>query len=454
MMLNSFGIERKLNLSWLLSNSWRLRFPLEQEKLFREDHYRKTIVLARLALGLGIILNLLFTFLDAQTLAVSKDGVWFIRYLIALPLSLVCLVAICLPSLKKLYQFFLSLAMLTGTLFVLGIIAISHPEEPGYSLYQSLLLLVILTTYTFLQLRFVYAVVLGWLNLGLYLGIALFYQNLLASERGMTLFLSNIFFFVTGNILGMFACYSLELYLRRDFVQRQIIQQEQAKADRLLLNVLPEKVANQLKERPGTIAEHYDNVTILFADIVNFTPLSAQLEPAQLVELLNQLFSHFDTLVDKYGLEKIKTIGDCYMVAAGVPIHRADHALVMAQLALEMQRYVEEQTFMGDRRLELRIGLNSGPVVAGIIGHKKFSYDLWGDTVNTASRMESHGSKGKIQLTRSTYELIKDEYECTTAGTLPIKGKGELEVWHLVGQTIAPQISANSFEPKALFQLI
>ncbi len=155
--------------------------------------------------------------------------------------------------------------------------------------------------------------------------------------------------------------------------------------------------------------------------------------PTEIVELLNEVFSHFDTLVDKYGLEKIKTIGDCYMVAAGVPRPRADHAQALTRMALEMRDYVSGREFHG-RRLAFRIGLNSGPVVAGVIGRKKFIYDLWGDAVNTASRMESHGQGGIIQITRATYELVKDEFVCEPRGTMNVKGKGEMEVWFVTGE--------------------
>jgi adenylate cyclase len=206
---------------------------------------------------------------------------------------------------------------------------------------------------------------------------------------------------------------------------------EQEKADRLLLNILPREIAAILKNDQHFIADQFQTASILFADVVNFTPMSAQMTAAELVELLNEVFSHFDTLVEKYGLEKIKTIGDCYMVASGVPQPRADHAKVLADMALEIRSYTAGQTFLG-RQLTFRIGINSGPVVAGIIGQKKFSYDLWGDTVNTASRMESHSTGNVIQITEETYELIKDDFVCEPRGVINVKGKGEMQVWVLL----------------------
>lgn len=210
-----------------------------------------------------------------------------------------------------------------------------------------------------------------------------------------------------------------------------LLQREQEKSNALLLNILPQEIADILKNGQGIIADHFDNVSILFADIVNFTPLSATMTPTELVELLNAVFSHLDALVDKYGVEKIKTIGDCYMVAAGVPEPRPDHAHVLTRLALDIRDFVEQHAFQG-QWLAFRIGINSGPAVAGVIGNKKFSYDLWGDTVNTASRMESQGAAGFIQVTAATYDLIKDDFICESRGHVEVKGKGEMPVWYVL----------------------
>jgi adenylate cyclase len=208
---------------------------------------------------------------------------------------------------------------------------------------------------------------------------------------------------------------------------------EQAKADNLLLNILPRSIAEKLKAQPETIADQFTAASILFADVVDFTPRSEHLSPAEVVGLLDHLFSHFDTLVERYQLEKIKTIGDAYMVAAGVPTPRPDHAQALARMALDMLDAMTTAGAMGDLGLELRIGINSGPVVAGVIGRKRFLYDLWGDAVNTASRMESHGTPGHIQVTRATYELIKDDFRCERRGNVAIKGKGDMETWYLLG---------------------
>jgi guanylate cyclase len=208
---------------------------------------------------------------------------------------------------------------------------------------------------------------------------------------------------------------------------------EQAKAEDLLLNILPRSIADKLKAKTRPIADHFESASILFADVVDFTPWSELLPPAEVVGYLDRLFSHFDELAERYGLEKIKTIGDCYMVAAGVPTPRPDHARALALMALDMLEAMRSNEDVAHLGLELRVGINSGPVVAGVIGRKRFLYDLWGDAVNMASRMESHGTPGRIQITRATYELLADGFECEPRGTIAVKGKGEVEAWYLVG---------------------
>jgi guanylate cyclase len=204
-----------------------------------------------------------------------------------------------------------------------------------------------------------------------------------------------------------------------------------AESELLLMNILPRSIAMRLKAATLTIADHFDSASILFADVVDFTPLAQRLPPAEVVGILDQLFSHFDALVERHGLEKIKTIGDCYMAAAGVPNPRPDHAAKAALLALDMRDAVATSAVAGHSGLELRIGINSGPVVAGVIGTKRFLYDLWGDAVNTASRMESQSTPGEIQITRETYDLLKDEFVCRRRGTILVKGKGQMETWYL-----------------------
>lgn len=207
----------------------------------------------------------------------------------------------------------------------------------------------------------------------------------------------------------------------------------QAESDDLLRNILPDQIAGRLKTDRTMIADDYESASVLFADIADFTPMSAGMTPAELVGLLNTIFTDFDAFVRELGLEKIKTVGDAYMVAAGVPAARPDHAHAIADLALRFRDHVAANRFDG-REIDLRIGINSGPIVAGVVGTYKFAYDLWGDVVNTASRMESGGVPGAIQITDATFELISDAFVCEPRGVISVKGKGDMNTYFLVGR--------------------
>jgi len=211
------------------------------------------------------------------------------------------------------------------------------------------------------------------------------------------------------------------------------LQIEQEKSERLLLNILPKPIADRLKQGQSVIADSFTEVTVLFADIVDFTRLSAQMSPTELVVLLNEIFSTFDRLAEQHGLEKIKTIGDAYMVVGGLPTPRPDHAEAIAEMALDMQRAIQFKVENGEP-LRIRIGIHTGPVVAGVIGTRKFSYDLWGDTVNTASRMESHGLSGGIQVTATTHERLRDKYLFKKRGMIQVKSKGEMMTYLLLSR--------------------
>ena len=210
--------------------------------------------------------------------------------------------------------------------------------------------------------------------------------------------------------------------------------EEQARSERLLLNVLPAPIAERLKAGEPTIADAFDDVTVAFADLVGFTELAAQMSPEELVRLLNEAFSRFDDLADHYGVEKIKTIGDAYMVAAGIPTPRPDHATAVAEMALAMRTEIEGLAAETGLDLHLRIGVDSGPVVAGVIGHRKFAYDLWGDIVNTAARMEAHGIPGEIQFTHRARQGLEGSFEFTDRGEIQVKGKGAVRTCLLVGR--------------------
>ncbi|HAX75442.1 MAG TPA: adenylate/guanylate cyclase with GAF sensor(s) [Cyanobacteria bacterium UBA11372] len=215
---------------------------------------------------------------------------------------------------------------------------------------------------------------------------------------------------------------------------QEALHEQQQKTEQLLLNILPEPVAHRLKQDPSAIADHFEDVTVLFADLVGFTEFSASTSPGELVNILNVVFSEFDRLAERHGLEKIKTIGDAYMAVAGLPFPHPDHACLAAEMALDMLAGIDEFNQKMAKSFNVRIGMNTGPVVAGVIGIKKFSYDLWGDTVNIASRMETTGVPGAIQVSPATYELLQDRYQFVERGSISIKGKGDMTTYLLTGR--------------------
>lgn len=235
------------------------------------------------------------------------------------------------------------------------------------------------------------------------------------------------------NIITCFAVMAVIAYyysLAADMAEAAIGDEHQ-KSEALLHNILPTPVALRLKEDASGLSDGHEEATILFADIVGFTPLSERVTPQELTEMLNDVFSLFDDLVDELGLEKIKTIGDAYMAAGGVPEARADHADAVCDLALRMMAAMESHRLPGGEKLQMRMGINSGPVVAGVIGKKRFIYDLWGDTVNLAARMESHGLPGRIQITEATRSRLSGAYRCEERGEVEIKGKGKTRAYWL-----------------------
>lgn len=269
----------------------------------------------------------------------------------------------------------------------------------------------------------------GWLGVFLVLVAAsgIFEHEIAAGPPPLPPLLSAIFFAMNIGGLAVVTILLMRYVVReRDDAQRR--------SEQLLLNILPRPIAQRLKRDPGAIADAYADVTVLFADLVDFTPFSTEMSAQQVVTLLNDVFSEFDQLAEQHHLEKIKTIGDAYMVVGGLPVSRPDHAEASAEMALQMQETLAAYNAKAGVRLALRIGIHSGPVVAGVIGRKKFSYDLWGDTVNTASRMESHGVPSRIQVTPETYARLRDRYRFEERGRIAVKGKGEMTTYFLIGR--------------------
>jgi class 3 adenylate cyclase len=222
---------------------------------------------------------------------------------------------------------------------------------------------------------------------------------------------------------------------RREELEREVAERtaslrlEKQKSEDLLLNILPAEVAEELKEKGHADAKLYNNVTVLFTDFVDFTQRSERLKPAELVALIDHYFKAFDTVIEAHGLEKIKTIGDAYLAVCGLPAEHPEHAKAVVAAALEIRDFMLAQQEKNPAAFQIRIGINSGPVVAGIVGVKKFAYDIWGDTVNTAARMEQHGEPGKVNISTATYELVKDAFRCSFRGELEAKHKGKMGMY-------------------------
>jgi class 3 adenylate cyclase len=410
-----------------------LQFSSQLEDEFLEDYFQKSIVHIRIALIIGVIVYGGVGLVDLWLLPSARSPLWFLRYGI-------CLMAIATyrssysAQFRHYSQSLLSLMVILSGLVLLalgiGVDPLVRDE------YHAGLLLLLSYSHTLIKLRFIYATAASLL-----LTLASTVTDLWIVHVPMQILFNSTGYLLTANIIGMFASYSAESYMRKDFIHDRQIKWERDRSDRLLLNILPQPIAQKLKQAEAentdyTIADSFANVTVLFADIEGFTKLSEQVAPVELVSWLNQIFSQFDRLAEKHGLEKIKTIGDAYMVVGGLPLPRVDHAEAIADMAIEMQQAVDRFTTAQNAPFKIRIGINTGPVVAGVIGIKKFIYDLWGDTVNTASRMESHGIAGCIQVTAATFELLQEKYLFEERGAIAIKGKGEMIVYFLKGRKI------------------
>lgn len=333
-----------------------------------------------------------------------------------------------IPSLKHLYQILTAIAnLIAGLLFIYFSYSINDEQSFLVSLIN-----VTFYAHFILRIRFKLSVIITFMyNFAGAVTYGFMENNsVLVNEMQVSLLVSFISITVGGYILERTTRLS---FLKDNLIktQQELLNIEHEKSERLLLNILPSEIADRLKKKDEIIADHYDSVSVFFADIVDFTKLSGQMTAKGIVLLLNDLFFRFDNLVEKYGLEKIKTIGDAYMVVSGLPSPSEKHAETIIQFAKEIFRELDKYNNEKNTQIELRIGINSGPVVAGVIGKKKFLYDLWGDTVNTASRMESHGLKGHIHLTEATKGLLSKENNLRDRGLIQIKGKGEMHTYLL-----------------------
>jgi class 3 adenylate cyclase len=413
-----------------------LRFPPELEAEFRTDFADRQPPLLRRFFALGLALYMSFAILDYWAMPVYYPTAWALRLLFGTPMLWLVFNTHARFFRRGIMWIPAAWTAWAG-LSILIMIYTARYQEPAYLFYPFGLLLIIVAIYVPSAGDLLYPSIAGWATVIAYLFLGSGHQRLLASPDLTRTFFVVAFFLVGMNVLCMIGGYTLVVSQRRDFLLRRVIEEQRAveqmlkaQADRLLLNVLPAPIAERLK-RGELIADLHEAASILFADMVNFTPFSGKLGLDDLVAVLNDIFSEFDRLALKHGLERIKTTGDGYMVAAGIPMARPDHAIAITHLGLEMNDYFNRQKIAG-QKLGLRVGINSGPVVAAVIGSQRFSYDVWGDTVNTASRMESQGVSGVVQITESTYQLVCEHFECVPGGVIEVKGKGNMSVWHVL----------------------
>lgn len=415
----------------------RLRFsdPV-QEQDFQREYADRSLRHVRLMTLLVFCIVALYGLTQRDLPLEERNAYWTLRYGIMCPLLAGGLALTFWRGFKARMQPIMAFVMFVLGLNVVGAMSIAARFGSDHAFAPADLMIVLLSTYTLARIRFVWATLVCWVVLPLYFVSALHFG--VKPTASLVQYGYELLF---ANLLGMSASLSLERYVRRDYLQTRSlaaqsreIAAERERAERLLLNILPSSIADRLKLDSSTIADQFADVTILFADIVNFTPLAERLSPPEVVQVLNGLFSAFDHLAEKHGIEKIKTIGDAYMLASGLPEARPDHAQAAARMALEMQEVTKRFGEEIDFPLALKIGINSGPVVAGVIGTRKFIYDLWGDAVNTASRMESHAPReGGIQVTEATYHLLCDEFDLVCRGPIEVKNKGEMCVYLLKG---------------------
>lgn len=405
------------------------------ERAFFEDHLPRALPQIRVAYTIAAVLTVAGS---APASAMARNG-WPLIFSAAV--GMICLLVVWAtwtPAFSRLKAPILAAPFVAFAPCFTAILALQLMRPVIVSvLFAEVFALTF--AFVFSRIGFVGANVVAWLMLASTLPTAIALSGDLAGE--VTLYAFHVFnFYVTVALVGYF----VERYIRRDFVQRRALDAERARAEGLLLNILPRSIAARLEAGEEPIADGYADVTVLFADIVDFTGISAKVSPDEMVQMLNGVFSAFDALAAEHGLEKIKTVGDAYMVVGGLPDPRPRHAEAVAEMALGVQRVVAGMVTPTGGSLRVRIGINTGPVVAGVIGTAKFAYDLWGDAVNTASRMESQGVPDAIQVTEATYERLKDRYAFEKRGVIDVKGKGLMPAYLLLSRKGSPSAEAAS----------
>lgn len=404
-----------------------LRFETEAtERAWCRHDDQASLGRIRLTLGLALALYAVFAWLDLAIAPEVAREIGWIRVVVCTWITGV-LVATRQPGFGRWRSALLSLTILATGGGIVGMLALTSGGVE--SLYYVGLILVLMATHAFRWLPFPLALVTS-------LAVVVGYDVQLAIQGGVEppVILNNHFFFLSALLLGAVASYSSERSARMSFLHALRAEDERTRNEALLRNILPEPVAQRLKHQPGPVAERFEEVSVLFLDLVNFSAHSATVAPETLVAELNTLFSELDEIARAHGVEKIKTMGDAYLAVAGLPVAQPDHAERMAAMALACRDHFARRSPHGPLPNRVRIGIACGPVVAGVIGRSKLTYDLWGEPVTMASRMQVHGLPGRIQVTDAFRRRLEHAYEFEHRGAIDVKGRGPTATWWLVGR--------------------
>jgi class 3 adenylate cyclase len=413
---------------------WSLKFKDEWlERRFQDTYFDENLQYIRIATFLGAVTWAAFG--PLALLVVDGEGVVLdsvIRYGLGVPTGLVSLALTYLPNYRRIWQ-----PMITAAILFSGLVWVIHRafvaegrSDWGYAGNM----LILIFAYILSRLQFRYSALAGVALIVMHNVGAFLFTN----DLTIDVIFGDYFLLITA-FIGTVGAYVLERSQRLLFLRDRQLDRERGRSEGLLRNILPEQIVNRLKERDpatehGHIAQAFDEVTVVFADLVDFTQQSGRSQPPEIVEVLDEVFSRFDALAERFGLEKIKTIGDAYMAVAGVPEPRADDVEVAAQMALAMREEVRSLRWPSGDAMNVRIGMATGPAVAGVIGTRKFAYDLWGDTVNTAARMESNGVPGEIQVSDAVHDHLGDQYRFSEVHIVNLKGKGPTPARFLIGR--------------------
>jgi class 3 adenylate cyclase len=419
----------------------RLRFrDPALEAAFREDRFRHNVGNIRFAFLAGVALWVAWgLLLQPHILALADRRLdTLMRFGVFIPLLLVGFGLTFTPLFRRLWQ---SMTVVIATLTLLLWIyyasnILTLPAEYGYVG----IILITAFTYTLLRLRFILVVLVTAIGIAAYLPYAFTARYIVEVSQ-----LIAAFFLVSFGFLGCVAAYRMERSARQVFLREREVQQERERSDGLLLNILPQAIIDQLKTSPdGRVAQAFDQVTVVFADAVGSTEQGARSSPEQFAAALDELFRRFDQIADRHRLEKIKTIGDAYMAVAGAPVPRANHAAAALSMAIEILAEAGQVRWPSGDPIRVRIGVATGPAVAGIIGQRKFAYDLWGDTVNLASRLQELAEPGQALVSEPTTGDLEDACEFGPRRTVEVKGKGPTQARVLLGRRADVPVSVPS----------